>query len=96
MFEIYDNIAFYALNYTENLLELVLKAGDIFHAWPFGKLLSGYGESFLHIFKAYIRDMVYMSHPVQSEEESNVSNIKGREIAQLTPTFTSVKFIFKI
>ncbi|XP_071137099.1 E3 ubiquitin-protein ligase rnf213-alpha-like [Mytilus edulis] len=55
---------------TESHFDVVVKASEIFQSLPLGKLLSDVeGTYILEVLKCYIRDFVYMIHPVQTNSE---------------------------
>ncbi|CAC5361652.1 RNF213 [Mytilus coruscus] len=58
---------------NENILDLILKAADIFKDFPVGKLLLSIdGVSTHAILECYIRDFVHMVYPIQTEDECNL------------------------
>lgn len=64
------NFYFYS---TESHFDVVMKASEIFQSLPLGKLLSDVeGTYILEVLKCYIRDFVYMIHPVQTNSECQV------------------------
>ncbi|XP_052086034.1 E3 ubiquitin-protein ligase RNF213-like [Mytilus californianus] len=61
------------LQESDDLINVALKAADIFQDFPLGRLLLSMEEvTTQDILRCYIRDFVFMVYPVQTENECNL------------------------